>query len=159
MHKAPGQSEVADLMRMQRCNEFEIALEQACTMGLGKLQQEFSQNVDYPSKQKVTRDFRKFYRAELRRLTLLTAEQLKTTSNIAELKRNNIILTTIDSSRQVTTILNCKSGFSVTGLFPRSVDKAIKYRYVIDDSDAPIHPKGRKTKKQNNKWTKYWIIN
>ncbi|KAA6396766.1 MAG: hypothetical protein EZS28_007710, partial [Streblomastix strix] len=309
MHKAPRQSEVADLMRIQRCNEFEIALEQACAMGIGKLQSQagtasnikywftdpFAQEVverlaefffinsveinidadmgcrvakpksssrapaetdagsphhitlmltitpsgqnpppfiiigglakvsetlqhfmddglayfdlclvpcrlDQCEKKKkgldlsqrallvldghstrldevaadiltknnctiitfpgavthilqpivrvLARDFRRFYCAELRILTLLTAEQLKTTSNIAELKRNNIILATIDSSRQVTTILNCKSGFSATGLFPRSVDKAIKCKYVIDDNDAPIHPEGRKTKRK-----------
>ncbi|KAA6355289.1 MAG: hypothetical protein EZS28_049184, partial [Streblomastix strix] len=53
-HRAPGQSEVADLMRMQRCNELETTLEMACAMGLGKLQDEFSRIVDYPSKQKVS---------------------------------------------------------------------------------------------------------
>ncbi|KAA6372502.1 MAG: hypothetical protein EZS28_031971 [Streblomastix strix] len=78
----------------------------------------------------------------------MTRDQLSTTNNVAELKRNNIILATIDATRQVTTILNCKCGFSATGLFPRSVDKAIKCRYVIDDSDAPIHPEGRKTKRK-----------
>ncbi|KAA6392928.1 MAG: hypothetical protein EZS28_011547 [Streblomastix strix] len=78
----------------------------------------------------------------------MTRDQLSTTNNVAELKRNNIILATIDATRQVTTTLKCKCGFSATGLFSRSVDKAIKCRYVIDDSDAPIHPEGRKTKRK-----------